>query len=139
MIIRLAEASDLPACADLYDRVVRATFTWFSDLGGQRAKFMREAEVEEVYVAVDADRLLGLAAFYRPDNFLHSLYVDDSDHGAGVGSALLAHIEAIADGPISLKVQTRNLPARAFYERKGLIAVEEGAESEDSRWVRMAR
>jgi GNAT superfamily N-acetyltransferase len=137
--IRRARPDELAACADLYDRVVRRTFTWFDDLGDQVAKFRREAEEEEVYVALNASRLDGIAAFYRPSNHLHSLYVDYAAHGQGVGSALLAHIEAIADGPISLKVQTRNTQARQFYERKGLKVVEEVEESARSRWVRMTR
>jgi GNAT superfamily N-acetyltransferase len=80
---------------------------------------------EEVYVALSEGRLVGLASFYRPDSFLHSLYVDYAEHGRGVGSALLGHIEAIADAPVSLKVQIRNLQARDFYERKGLKISEE--------------
>jgi GNAT superfamily N-acetyltransferase len=139
LTIRRMRPDELEACADLYDRVVRATFTWFPDLGDQAAKFRREAQAEEVYVALDSERLLGLAAFHRPDNFLHSLYVDYDAHGQGVGSALMAHIEAIADGPISFKVQTRNGPARRFYERKGFRIVEEGRDSDLSQWVRMRR
>jgi len=134
--IRRARPDDLAACADLYDRVVRQTFTWFDELGDQVGKFLREAEEEEVYVALNAGQLVGLAAFYRPASLLHSLYVDYVAHGLGVGSALLAHVEAVADRPISLKVQTRNLQARRFYERKGLKVVEESAQS---RWVRMSR
>ncbi|HEY2482019.1 MAG TPA: GNAT family N-acetyltransferase, partial [Caulobacteraceae bacterium] len=68
-----------------------------------------------------------------------SLYVDYAKHGRGVGLALLAYIEAIADAPISLKVQTRNLQAREFYERRGLRIIEEGEDSDQSQWVRMAR
>jgi GNAT superfamily N-acetyltransferase len=139
LTIRRMRPEELDACAALYDRVVRATFTWFSELGDQAAKFASEAGEEEVYVALSEGRLVALAAFYRPDNFLHSLYVDYDAHGQGVGSALMAHIEAIADGPVSLKVQTRNTQARRFYERKGLRIVEEGADSDESRWVRMSR
>jgi GNAT superfamily N-acetyltransferase len=95
--------------------------------------------VEEVYVALLDDRLVGLAAFYRPDNVLHSLYVDYSAQGQGLGSALIAHIEAIAGAPISFKVQTRNLPARRFYERKGFRTIEKGRDSDLSAWVRMGR
>jgi len=139
LAIRRMRPDELDACADLYDRVVRATFTWFPDLGEQRAKFRQETAEEEVYVALSGDRLLGLAAFYRPDNFLHSLYVDHAAHGHGVGSALMAHIEAVADGPIAFKVQTRNTSARRFYARKGFKVVEEGRDSDLSQWVRMRR
>jgi ribosomal protein S18 acetylase RimI-like enzyme len=133
------EPEELDSCAELYDRVVRRTFTWFDRLDDQAAKFRSEAAQEEVYVALADGRLVGLVSFYRPDSFLHSLYVDYAEHGRGVGAALLAHIEAIAEAPVSLKVQTRNLQARRFYERNGFKIVEEGQDSEQSQWVRMAR
>jgi GNAT superfamily N-acetyltransferase len=133
------EPEELDSCAELYDRVVRQTFTWFDRLDDQDAKFRSEATQEEVYVALADGRLVGLASFYRPDSFLHSLYVDYAEHGRGVGAALLAHIEAIAEAPVSLKVQTRNLQARRFYERNGFKIVEEGQDTEQSQWVRMAR
>ena len=136
--IRRMRSGELEACADLYDRVVRRTFIWLQ-LGDQLAKFRKEAEEEEVYVAVDGARILGLAAFYRPDDYLHSLYVDYDDHGVGVGSALMAHVERLAAGPISLKVDANNRAARDFYLRRGLSEVEEGADSDGARWVRMRR
>lgn len=138
-VIRRMEPEDVPSCAELYDRVARRTFTWFDRLDDQAEKFRSEATREEVYVALCDDRLVGLASFYRPDSFLHSLYVDYAEHGRGFGSALLTHIEAIADAPVSLKVQTRNLQAREFYERRGLKIIEEGQDSDQSQWVLMAR
>ena len=95
--IRGMRPGELEDCAALYERVVRRTFTWFDDLGDQRAKFLREAKEEEVYVALSDDQLVGLAAFYRPDSFLHSLYIDYDAHGQGVGTALMAHIEAVSE------------------------------------------
>ncbi|HEY2482326.1 MAG TPA: GNAT family N-acetyltransferase, partial [Caulobacteraceae bacterium] len=76
---------ELPACAELYDRVVRRTFTWFDHLDDQAEKFRSETTREEIYVALSDGRLVGLAGFYRPDSFLHSLYVDYAEHGRGVG------------------------------------------------------
>ena len=49
-----------------------------------------------------------LAGFYRPQNFLHSLYVDG--RGRGIGKALLDYVAAAADGPVSLKVQAPEPP-----------------------------
>jgi hypothetical protein len=51
----------------------------------------------------------------------------------------MAHAEAVATGPVSLKVQAPNTAARDFYRRKGLIEVEEGLNDDGSRWVRMRR
>lgn len=83
-------------------------------------------------------RIVGVAGFFRPDNFLHSLYV--AQRGGGVGKALLDHVVACADGPVSLKCQALNLRAQAFYEREGFKAVEHGRDPPSGPpWVRMLR
>jgi ribosomal protein S18 acetylase RimI-like enzyme len=138
LVVRRADPSELDACADLYDRVVRATFTWL-DLADQRLKFLKEAEEEEVFVAFDDGRLVGLAAFYRPETYLHSLYVDPSAHGRGAGTALLDHVRSLTDTPLSLKVQALNAAARRFYDRQGFVEIEEGQDPDGSRWIRMRR
>lgn len=136
--IRRARPEELPACADLYVRVLRETFTWIPPERHQRADFLRAARDEEVYVAVSTDGILGLAAFYRPQNFLHSLYVDR--RGAGVGKALLAHISGVADGPVSLKVQAPNWRAQHFYAREGFTCIERGQDpGSDIAWLRLVR
>jgi N-acetylglutamate synthase-like GNAT family acetyltransferase len=136
--IRLARPEELPACADLYVRVLRQTFTWIPPERHHREDFLRAAREEEVYVALEAGEIVGLAAFYRPQNFLHSLYVDR--RGEGVGKALLDHISAIADGPVSLKVQAPNRRAQHFYAREGFACVERGQDpGSDVAWLRLVR
>jgi ribosomal protein S18 acetylase RimI-like enzyme len=137
--IRRARPDELPACADLYVRVLRETFTWQPLERHRREDFLRAVREEEVYVAVDgARRLVGLAAFYRPQNFLHSLYVDR--RGRGVGKALLDHICAVARGPVSLKVQAPNRRAQAFYAREGFTCVERGRDpGSDVAWLRLVK
>lgn len=138
MEIRRASAEDLGACADLYVRVLTDTFTWLPPERHRREDFLRAAKEEEVYVAADRGRIVGLAAFFRPQNFLHSLYVDD--RGAGVGKALLDHVAAVADGPLSLKVQAPNLRAQAFYRREGFLCTEHGRDpGSDIAWLRLVR
>jgi ribosomal protein S18 acetylase RimI-like enzyme len=138
LVVRPARAHETDACADLYDRVVRATFTWL-DVGDPRARFLEEAREEEVLVALDDGQLVGLAAFYRPDTYLHSLYVDPSAHGRGVGTALLDHVQSLSRAPLSLKVQALNAAARRFYDRRGFVEIEEGQDPDGSRWIRMRR
>ena len=132
--VRGARPDELGACADLYLRVLRTTFTWQPPERHRRDDFLRAAREEEVYVAGADGRILGVASFYRPRNFLHSLYVDD--RGRGVGKALLDHVAAVADGPLSLKVQAPNLRAQAFYDREGFVCVERGQDS-DVDWLRL--
>jgi N-acetylglutamate synthase-like GNAT family acetyltransferase len=137
--VRRARAGEMDACADLYLRVLRQTFTWVPPERHRREDFLRAAPDEEIYVAEDDDgRIVGLAGFYRAQNFLHSLYVDA--RGRGVGKALLDYVSAVADGPVALKVQLPNRRAQAFYAREGFIVVEQGQDpGSDIAWLRMVR
>jgi ribosomal protein S18 acetylase RimI-like enzyme len=137
-IRRIRELAELAACAALYERVLRETFTWTDPETHQARDFLRAARDEEVYAAFEDGRLLGVAAFYRPANFLHSLYV--IERGRGIGKALLDHVSAVADGPISLKVQTLNLRAQDFYRREGFRLLDEGRDVPSGvAWRRLVR
>jgi len=136
--IRRAHADELGRCADLYVKVLRETFTWQPPDRHRHEDFLRAAREEEIYVAVQAGVILGLAALYRPQGFLHSLYVDA--RGLGVGTMLLDHVAATVDGPLSLKVQEPNARARAFYAREGFVCVEHGRDpGSDVAWLRLVR
>ena len=138
MEIRRARTDELGACADLYVRVLCDTFTWTSTDRHKRDDFLRAAKEEEIYVAVEDGRIVGLAGFYRPQNFLHSLYVDSRRRG--IGKALLDHVARMADGPLSLKVQAPNLKAQAFYRREGFLCTEHGRDpGSDVAWLRLVR
>lgn len=138
MQLRRARTDELGACADLYVRVLSETFAWMPPERHRREDFLRAAKEEEVYVALDGAEILGIAAFFRPQNFLHSLYVDDRRRG--VGKALLDHVAAHADGPLSLKVQAPNLGAQAFYRREGFLCTEHGRDlGSDIAWLRLVR
>ena len=138
MEVRRARSDELGACADLYVRVLSETFTWLPPERHHREDFMRAAREEEIYVAVEDGRILGLAGFYRPQTFLHSLYVDV--RGRGVGKALLDHVLSVADGPLSLKVQAPNRRAQAFYRREGFYCTEHGRDpGSDIPWQRFVR
>ena len=138
MEVRRARPEEIGACADLYVRVLSETFTWLPPERHRREDFLRAAVDEEVYVAVEAGRIVGLAGFFPPQNFLHSLYVDS--RGRGVGKALLDHVTARAEGPLSLKVQAPNRRAQAFYRREGFRCVEAGRDpGSDVEWLRLVR
>ena len=138
MELRRARPEELDACADLYVRVLRETFTWLPPERHRREDFLRFAAEEEIYVAVEGDRILGVAGLYRPHSFIHSLYADA--RGRGVGKALLDHLAAVADGPLSLKVQVPNRRAQAFYRREGFRCADRGRDpGSDVEWLRLVR
>jgi ribosomal protein S18 acetylase RimI-like enzyme len=136
--IRRMRPEEAGACADLYVRVLRETFTWQPPDRHQREDFLKAARDEEVWVAVADGTILGLAAIYRPQSFLHSLYVED--RGRGIGKALLDRVGAEVEGPLSLKVQAPNRRAQAFYAREGFHFVERGQDpGADVAWIRLVR
>lgn len=138
MEIRRARTDELGACADLYVRVLSDTFTWVPADRHKRDDFLRAAKEEEIFVAVEAGRIIGIAALFRPQHFLHSLYVDSRERG--VGKALLDHVLRQAEGVLSLKVQAPNLRAQAFYRREGFLCTEHGRDpGSDIGWLRLAR
>ena len=138
MQVRPARPEELPIAAAVYQRALRETFTWLPASSHNAQDFLNWAREEEVYVAVAGARIVGVAAFYRPGNFIHSLYV--AERGRGIGRAMLDYLERIADGPLSLKCQTANRRAQAFYVREGFRVVEEGADPAPGvPWLRMRR
>lgn len=139
LVIRPAAADELAACADLYEEVQADTFTWVRpDRLPTAEDFLTDARDETVYVAMLDGRLVGVAAVYVPDNFLHSLFV--SERGKGVGKALLGYVCDRANGPVSLKVQAPNLRAEAFYLREGFRAIGRGEDPPPGfPWIKMVK
>jgi GNAT superfamily N-acetyltransferase len=138
LIVRRADTAELADCAELYVKVLRDTFTWQPKDRHKKEDFFRAARDEEIWVALEGGRIVGLAGFYRPQNFIHSLYV--AHRGRGIGKALLDRLAASAQGPISLKVQAPNLRAQAFYTREGFQCVEHGQDpGSDVAWLRLVR
>ena len=136
LVVRRARPDEMAACARLYVRVLSDTFTWMPPERHREADFLAAAREEEIYVAFEAGRLVGLAALYRPQLFLHSLYV--IERGRGVGRALLAHVSTAAGGRLQLKCQAANLGAQAFYAREGFRCTETG-EDGGVAWLRFVR
>jgi GNAT superfamily N-acetyltransferase len=127
LVVRRATEEEIPLCAALYEKVLAETFTWVRpDRLPTAEDFLADADYEDVYVALVDEEIVGLASMDSAANFLHSLYV--SRRGHGVGKALLDHVCARADGPVSLKVQAPNLRAEAFYRREGFHVLARGAD-----------
>jgi ribosomal protein S18 acetylase RimI-like enzyme len=134
--VRRARPDELAACARVYVRVLTDTFTWLPSDRHSEADFLNAARDEEIYVALEHGRIVGVAALYRPQTFLHSLYV--TERGRGIGRILLHHVLAAAGGRLSLKCQTANTGAQAFYDREGFRCVEAGEEG-GIAWLRFIR
>ncbi len=136
--IRRARPEEIAEAAALYERVATATLHWIPPGVHTAPAFIRQAEHEIVFIALAGNRLIGIAALYEPESFLHSLYVDAGWQGRGVGTALLAAAAEAAPGRLSLKVEERNRRARAFYAAHGFVEGERGCDS-GSAWIRLSR
>lgn len=117
-------------------RVLSDTFTWLPSDRHSEADFLNAARDEEIYVAFEAGQMVGVAALYRPQTFLHSLYM--TERGRGIGKILLHHVLATTGGKLSLKCQAANAGAQAFYLREGFRCIEAG-EDGGVAWLRFVR
>lgn len=77
---------------------------------------------DPVWVAETGGAVVGYARF--PGAWLDDLYVHPDHQGRGVGTALLELVKAQRPDGFCLWVFESNTPARAFYERHGLVALE---------------
>ena len=140
LAVRRARPEELAACARIYVRVLTDTFTWAPPDRHREEDFLKAAREEEIFVAVDGGegigRIVGMAALYQPQRFLHSLYV--TERGRGIGKLLLDHVVAATGGVLSLKCQAANRGAQAFYVREGFRCTEAG-EDGGVAWLRFVR
>ena len=88
-------------------------------------------------------RLVGAVSYKRDGGTVdvHRLVVDPEAFRGGVATALLDALDAREAGATRWVVGTgaANAPARALYERRGFVAVEERVVPGGVRWVRMER
>jgi GNAT superfamily N-acetyltransferase len=139
-IRKARDAVEIAEAAALYQRSGTASFTWRRAGYFQANDFKRFAEEEEVWLALTGNALVGILSLFRPDNFIHCLYVDPDAQRLGIGRALVAHVRKETTGPLTLKLDTPNLNAIAFYEATGWVRLtgpdDFGTDSEGVSWAR---
>jgi GNAT superfamily N-acetyltransferase len=141
LTIRTARnALDIADAAALYQRSGAAAFTWRPPGYFQADDFKRFAEEEDVFLALAGDALVGILSLFRADNFVHCLYVDPDAQRLGVGRALVAHVRRETGKPLTLKLDTPNFNAIAFYEATGWTRMtgpeDFGSDLEGVNWAR---
>lgn len=112
----------------LYEQIGQEIFHWRAPDSFKAADFHRFAADEEVTVAAKGGALLGFLSFYRPQSFVHGLYIARSARGQGIGRALLFQAAANAADPLTLKCDVANDAALGFYAGLGFKPVERGSE-----------
>lgn len=131
-IIRSASAADSAKLRDAFNRS-RAAAGCFQGGDITSEEFAAQIEGEEIHVATRDDLVLGFASVWRPERFIHHLYVLPEYQGQGIGSALLQHCQQHYGRPLSLKCTTTNSAALCFYRNQGWIRMEDGV-GENGPW-----
>ena len=122
IMVRLAGSGDELRCAEIFLASRRAAFHWQPADPFDLDDYRRSVEDEEVWVAEIGNLVVGFASIYRPDNFVHNLFVDPRWQHRGVGTILLERACSHLFRPARLKCLAANQGARAFYERNGWVA-----------------
>lgn len=127
LVLRPAAGADLGAVAEVHLRSRAAAYPAFPR-GTHPADEVRawvagwDLGVREVWLAEAAGRVVGYLVL--EGDWLDSLYVAPEAAGQGVGGALLDLARGLRPAGFCLWVFESNLPARRFYARRGLVALE---------------
>ncbi|HEX4302096.1 MAG TPA: GNAT family N-acetyltransferase [Rhizomicrobium sp.] len=120
LFIRTARtAAEIDEAAALYVRSGTHAFVWRPPGHFQAEDFRIFAQDEEVWLARMGEALVGILSVYRPENFIHCLYVDPDAQRLGIGKALVDHIRRVVATPLTLKLDVPNRRAIQFYEATG--------------------
>jgi ribosomal protein S18 acetylase RimI-like enzyme len=118
-IRKARDAAEIADAAALYERSGTAAFSWRPPGYFQAEDFKYFAEDEDVWLAFAGNALVGIVSLFAADNFIHCLYVDPDAQRLGVGRTLVAHLRKETGRALTLKLDTPNTAAIAFYEATG--------------------
>jgi GNAT superfamily N-acetyltransferase len=118
-IRRAANPSEIADAAQLYVRSGSAAFAWRPKGYFRAEDFVRFVADEEVWLALMGEAIVGILSLFRTENFIHCLYVDPDAQRLGVGRALVAHLRSETGRSLTLKLDTPNKAAIAFYKATG--------------------
>jgi GNAT superfamily N-acetyltransferase len=133
--IRHFEAADQEVCAAIFDRAWHAGHA-YAPRTIDAGTFRTETEGERILVAAADGEVVGFVSVFEPQRFVHHLYIEPSWQRRAVGAALLEEALRGLGGAPTLKCQTGNPGALAFYRRLGWTRGETGA-SDIGPWVRL--
>lgn len=134
--IRAAIAADAPVLAAIHLASRFGAMPWLPVLhdAHETETWMREAVIPRLTVRVATIDGAPAGFIALDGDLLDQLYIAPDHQGQGVGTALLGEAKRLRPVGFSLWVFARNTRARAFYERRGFVAVEttDGAANEEN-------
>jgi ribosomal protein S18 acetylase RimI-like enzyme len=136
LLIRKGVETDLPGLCVVFN-AARAEAKCFAGGDATLEGFISQVEGEESHVVEIGGSVAGFISVWKPDQFVHHLYVLPQFQGHGVGQALLQKAEEMYGLPLSLKCATGNARAQRFYKSHGWVPMGESGTGEDGPWVRL--
>ena len=104
----------------------KLAFPWVDPKSLNLNDFDSAIQEEEVLVALKDNFPIGFIAWWLPDNFIHSLFIDPGFVGKGIGKSLLEACLSRTGRPASLKCLKANKKALAFYDAQGWEIISDG-------------
>ncbi len=142
--IRLATPDDIPAMSRLIQRAIRQRnapdytpeIVERSCANFAEERLLPRLAEREVFVAAVEGRPVGTVSFALANGKLYSLFIDPGFDRQGLGTRLVAFIEAhaVARGIAELRLSAA-LSARPFYERLGYRAAAFEERPDGSTWL----
>ena len=133
LVLRLGEARDAAAIAAIHLAARREAMPWLRDVHSDEETYSWVAEQvlprHEVWVAEVYAQVVGVASL--EGDVLAQLYVLPGYQGIGIGSALFAKAQELRPAGFTFYVFQRNARARAFYKRRGCVAIAFGDGSDN--------
>jgi ribosomal protein S18 acetylase RimI-like enzyme len=123
--------SDLESLRQLYFESRLNTFTWLDNTEFELNNFDRDSKGEQIWVAKNAGEIVGFISIWKPECFIHNLFVSPHHLRNGVGSTLLDFSKQHYS-VLSLKCLIENKNAVDFYQSQGFkiaTTVKNGSES----------
>ncbi|MEO6687198.1 MAG: GNAT family N-acetyltransferase [Dyadobacter sp.] len=104
----------------------KLAFPWVDADSLKLEDFDSSIQEEEVLVALQDDVPIGFIAWWLPDNFIHSLFIDPKFVGKGIGKSLLDACLERTGRPAALKCLQANKNALEFYFSQGWEIISDG-------------
>jgi len=117
--IRDFEENDRQGLRQLYLTCREQTFSWLDTSTYLPEDFDAHTKGEHILVAAQDGMLVGFAAVYLSESFIHHLYIRADYHKKGIGKKLLNAAVKMLIQPVRLKCLVRNKNAISFYKSCG--------------------
>ena len=128
VLVRDAVHGDIPAMASILMRSSRLAYTFMSwDHSDDDFTGFVDASFDEWDAVRIAEASGGPVGFHcLLEDVVDQLFVEPEAQGQGIGSTLLLDVMALKPAGFTLRTFRANRRARAFYETRGLVAIEFG-------------